>query len=243
MDLKIRDVVELLRVSETTVRRWLKLGLIPAYRLNRQYRFDRAELEDWMMRCKLKLETNDFSCFNERSSAAVAEEEDGKIRAGMQQFSLYRAMHKGGVIVNLPIQNKKVLIEKVMHMKAQQFGLDPDLMTELLMDREELMSTALNSGLAVPHPRDIVLEIPGSDTIITVFPEDPIEYGALDGQPVHTLFFLLSASDKTHLHLLSKLAHLGSQPAVLRFLVTKPTQEALLSFVKDWETNVIKPLT
>ena len=48
MDLKIKDVAELLNISETTVRRWLVDGKIPAYRLNHQYRFSRIEIENWM---------------------------------------------------------------------------------------------------------------------------------------------------------------------------------------------------
>ena len=147
-------------------------------------------------------------------------------------------MHKGGVVTDIVAKNKNQLIKMVMQKVAPRLGLDPDLMTELLIDREELMSTALNSGIAVPHPRDIVLEVPGSDALITVFPQKPIDYDALDGQPVHVLFFLFSSSDKSHLHLLSKLAHLGSQQTALDFLATKPTQENLLAYIKEWEANI-----
>lgn len=239
MDLKIRDVAELLNVSETTVRRWLKDGKIPAYQLNHQYRFSRGEIEDWMMKCKLKLGKDGFSPFEEKQIyPPISEQELTQHRSGTQQFGLYRAMYKGGVIVNLPANNKQELIKMVMQEASPRLGLDPDVIAELLLDRENLMPTALNSGLAVPHPRDIVLELPGSDTIITVFPENPIEYGALDGQPVHTLFFLFSASDKTHLHLLSKLAHLGSQSSALEFLASKPNQETLLAYIKEWEAKV-----
>lgn len=237
MDLKIKDVAELLNVSETTVRRWLKDGKIPAYQLNHQYRFSRGEIEDWMMKCKLKLGKDGFSPFEEKQIYPPLQEDEG-MRTGTQQYSLYRAMFKGGVISDVPVSNKQELIKSVMQKAAPRLGLDPDVCVELLMDREALMPTALNSGLAVPHPRDIVLEIPGSDTIITVFPDKPIEYGAMDGQPVHTLFFLFSASDKTHLHLLSKLAHLGSQPSALDFLASKPSQEALLAYIKEWEAKV-----
>lgn len=236
MDLKIIDVAELLNVSETTVRRWLKDGKIPAYKLNHQYRFSRGEIEDWMMKCKLNLAKDGFSPFEEKQIYPVIDEEPAT-SLGSQQFSLYRAMHKGGVIAGIEPKNKADLIKIVMQKTAPRLGLDADLMTELLLDREALMSTALNSGMAVPHPRDIVLEIPGSDTIITVFPKKPIDYGALDGQPVHVLFFLFSASDKTHLHLLSKLAHLGSQPSALQFLASQPTQETLLAYVKEWEVK------
>lgn len=239
MDLKIKDVAELLNVSETTVRRWLKDGKIPAYQLNHQYRFSRGEIEDWMMKCKLKLGKDGFSLFEEKQIYPPLDDEElQNKRTGTQQYGLYRAMYKGGVVSNVPAQTKQELIKMVMQQVAPRLGLDADVCAELLLDREALMPTALNSGLAVPHPRDIVLEIPGSDSIVTVFPEKPIDYGALDGQPVHTLFFLFSASDKTHLHLLSKLAHLGSQPQALEFLASKPNQETLLAYIKDWEAKV-----
>jgi PTS system nitrogen regulatory IIA component len=237
MDLKIKDVAELLNVSETTIRRWLKDGKIPAYQLNHQYRFSRGEIEDWMMKCKLNLGKDGFSPFEEKQIYPVPEEASVQ-RGGTQQFSLYRAMHKGGVLVDVAATNKKQLIKTVMQKAAPRLGLDPDLMTELLLDREALMSTALNSGIAVPHPRDTVLEHPGSDAMITVFPEKPIDYDALDGEPVHTLFFLFSSSDKTHLHLLSKLAHLTSQPESLQFLSSKPSSEALLAYIKEWEAKI-----
>lgn len=239
MDLKIKDVAELLNVSETTVRRWLKDGKIPAYQLNHQYRFSRGEIEDWMMKCKLKLGKDGFSLFEEKQIYPPLDDEElQNKRTGTQQYGLYRAMYKGGVVSNVPAQTKQELIKMVMQQVAPRLGLDADVCAELLLDREALMPTALNSGLAVPHPRDIVLEIPGSDSIVTVFPEKPIDYGALDEQPVHTLFFLFSASDKTHLHLLSKLAHLGSQPQALEFLASKPNQETLLAYIKDWEAKV-----
>jgi PTS system nitrogen regulatory IIA component len=237
MDLKIKDVAELLNVSETTIRRWLKDGKIPAYQLNHQYRFSRGEIEDWMMKCKLNLGKDGFSPFEEKQIYPVPEEASVQ-RGGTQQFSLYRAMHKGGVLVDVAATNKTQLIKTVMQKAAPRLGLDPDLMTELLLDREALMSTALNSGIAVPHPRDTVLEHPGSDAMITVFPEKPIDYDALDGEPVHTLFFLFSSSDKTHLHLLSKLAHLTSQPESLQFLSSKPSSEALLAYIKEWEAKI-----
>ena len=149
-------------------------------------------------------------------------------------------MHKGGILYNVSGKNKAQVIKNAMQKAAPRIGVDPELITELLMDRESLMSTALNNGIAIPHPRDSIIEPPGTDLVITVFPEKPIEYGALDGQPVHTLFFLFSSSDKTHLHLLSKLAHLSSQKNALEFLAEKPTAEKLLSYVKEWEPSVRK---
>lgn len=236
MDLKIKDVAELLNVSETTIRRWLKDGKIPAYQLNHQYRFSKSEIEDWMMKCKLGKE--EFSPFGEKQIYPLPSDIAIPHRGGLQSFSLYRAMHKGGVLHDVSGKNKAQIIKNAMQKAAPRIGFDPELITELLMDREALMSTALNNGIAIPHPRDSILEHPGSDLIVTVFPEKPIEYDSLDGKPVHTLFFLFSCSDKTHLHLLSKLAHLSSQKSALELLAEKPTAERLLSYVKEWEPSV-----
>jgi len=97
MDLKIKDVTELLNVSKTTIRRWLKDEKIPAYQLNHQYRFSRNEIEDWMLTCKLKINKSGFLPFSEKQIYSPLEEELIPVqKEGMQQFSLYRAMHKGG---------------------------------------------------------------------------------------------------------------------------------------------------
>ena len=68
MDLKIKDVAELLNVSETTIRRWLIEGKIPAYRLHHQYRFSRIEIENWMMSCRLQKGNKQFSSHKEALS-------------------------------------------------------------------------------------------------------------------------------------------------------------------------------
>ena len=47
MQLTVRDVARLLNVSEKTIYRWIKEASIPAYRVNEQYRFNRAELLEW----------------------------------------------------------------------------------------------------------------------------------------------------------------------------------------------------
>jgi nitrogen PTS system EIIA component len=56
MDLKIKDVAELLNVSEVTIRRLLTEGKIPAYRIKHQYRFNREEIQEWLLRQKVKHE-------------------------------------------------------------------------------------------------------------------------------------------------------------------------------------------
>ncbi len=231
MDLKLKDVAELLNVSETTVRRWVSDSKIPYYRLNQQYRFSRSEIENWVLACKQSQGKGDFSPFDDASEMGGAE------RLGTHQFGLLRAIHKGGVWTNVPGDTKEEVICAAMQRIAKDLNLDAEVITELLLDRERLMPTALSNGIAVPHTRDFLLQ-DSYDVVSVVFPAKPIEYGALDGEKVHTLFFLFACDDKRHLHLLSKLAHLSSKPENLAFLRKQPTKEKLLETIKLFENNL-----
>lgn len=223
MDLKIRDVAELLNISETTVRRWLAEGKIPAYRINRQYRFSRSEIEDWLIQQKLE---GDFE-----------EEHEEQPQKGNMQFSLYRALYRGEVLDDISGMNKEEVIQKTMQYMGQRFDLDPEVLTDLFMDRERMMSTALGHGIAVPHTRDFLLDT-HYDVMMVVYPKHPIDYGALDGEPVHTLFFLFASEDRHHLNLLAKVAHINANEKTRAFFRTKPSKERLLDFVKHWESSL-----
>ncbi len=160
--------------------------------------------------------------------------------SGMQAFGLYRALHKGDVFDDVPGDTKEEMIKKAVSLIAKSLHVDGEILTELLMDREKMMPTALNHGFAVPHTRDFLLPGP-FDRVIVVYPKKPIEYGALDQEKVHTLFFLLACEDKSHLRLLAKLAHLASGHGNRLFLEKKPEKKALLAYIKDWESGVCQP--
>lgn len=239
MDLKIKDVADLLNVSETTIRRWLSEGKIPAYRLNHQYRFSLIEIEEWVMRHKLG-HSQEPPAFSANARIELQEKPSVSQKTGIKQFSLYRAIHKGLVLNHVPGSTKEELILNAIKPIAKELGLDAEVIGDLLLDREKLMSTSVNRGIAVPHPREILANLK-HDSISVVFPAKPIAYGALDGKPVHTLFFLLSSCEKNHLHLLAKLAHLTQLPNTQALLEKHPTKNQLLEYVKEWESGISHP--
>ena len=109
-------------------------------------------------------------------------------RGGMHHFCLYRAIHQGDVFSNIPGKTKEELIRWTTKTVAQKLGVDSEVLAELLLDREKLMPTALNNGIAVPHTRDFLRKGP-LDMVFVVHPKDPLEYGALDGKPrPHPIF-------------------------------------------------------
>ncbi|MBI5273910.1 MAG: PTS sugar transporter subunit IIA [Chlamydiales bacterium] len=237
MDLKIPDVAQLLGVSETTIRRWLAEGKIPAYRLHHQYRFSRPEIENWMMSCKITQKEKIFRFLEKEEPKHQNIENTTVVAQGWQTFSLYRSLHKGGIIFNSTATTKEELIKETTKEIAQKFHLDEDVIVDLLLDRERLMPTALNQGFAVPHTRDFLLK-DGFDAVIIVFPKNPIDWGALDGMLVHTVFFLFACDDKHHLNLLAKLAHLSSDENIVHFLKNQPDQKMILEYIRGWELSL-----
>lgn len=241
MDLKIKDVADLLNISEATVQRWVSEGKIPAYKIHQEYLFSRLEIENWMMAKERNQNTLEEGYLRNKKKngggkASILEKPDFLQKKGRQQFSLYRAIHQGDVL-RLKGETKEEIIRETLKKIAKGLSLDAEVTTELLLEREHLQPTALSHGIAVPHTRECLLQA-GRDVVTVVFLDYPIEYGALDKQPVHTLFFLFASEDKRHLHLLAKIAHLSSQECVQTFMQKKPDKEAFLDFIRDWESKI-----
>lgn len=230
MDLTIKDVADLLNVSQPTINQWIIEGSIPCYRVADQYRFSRIEIEDWV----LSKQSGD-SPFNRGDE----EVESG----GSQQYSLFRAIHKGGVLHQVLGDTKEDIIRNAMKTIAKDLNLDADVLSEMLIDRENLQPTSIGRGIGLPHTRESFINAK-HDRVIICFPEKPIEdYGALDGEPVHTLFFLFACNDKRHLHLLAKIAHLANKKETLELLRTKPNKVKLLGYIREWESLIGKVLS
>jgi len=98
------------------------------------------------------------------------------------------------------------VLQGVIEVMSLPDGVDRAFLLKVLLARESLGSTGIGNGIAIPHVRNpIVLQIL-RPTITLCFLERAIEFGALDGKPVHTLFTIISPTVRAHLSLLSKLA-------------------------------------
>lgn len=220
MDLSRQDVARLLNISEATLERWVSEGSVPFYEMGGELRFDRHEIEDWVMKSQ--------------ADRNIPLPDGARSIGGTLQYSLYRSIHRGGVLYNIPGVDKSEVIRRTVSGIATPLNLDAEVLTELLLDREKLQPTSLNHGIGIPHTRDFLIPSP-YDVVTVVFPEEPLEYGALDGEPVHTLFFLLACDDKRHLHLLAKIAHFSSNSQNRELLRTKPSRSELFEAIKAWE--------
>jgi PTS system nitrogen regulatory IIA component len=95
---------------------------------------------------------------------------------------------------------------------AKLTGLDERAILDTLLQRERLGSTGIGRGIAIPHGR-----VQGLQRIVSVFArlEDPIEFEALDDEPVDLIFLLLAPehAGADHLKALARISRVLREPA------------------------------
>jgi PTS system nitrogen regulatory IIA component len=132
---------------------------------------------------------------------------------------------------------ESVLREVVQVMRLPD-EVDREYLLQVLLAREALGSTGVGEGIAIPHVRNpIVLHVPKA-TVTLCFLENPVDFKALDGQPVTALFTLVSPTVKAHLHLLSRLAFCLRDEGIREAIRSQAGREALLKCFQAVEATL-----
>ena len=177
----------MLNLSERAMQEHIEKGDIPSRRVGGRTFLNRDELIEWAT-------AHGFPV----SSPAEENEES--------MPGLGDALRAGGIVHGLPGADKDSVLRHLVESMPLPADVDPDFLHSVLLAREALGSTAVGDGVAIPHPRSpILLRVPTA-MVTLCFLETPIDFGALDGRPVHALFSTISPTIRIHLHLLSRLA-------------------------------------
>ncbi|HEY5789894.1 MAG TPA: PTS IIA-like nitrogen regulatory protein PtsN [Gammaproteobacteria bacterium] len=144
------------------------------------------------------------------------------------------------VVKSAQVGSKKRALELLSELLA---GSDPELgqseVFSCLLAREKLGSTGLGHGVALPHGRLAGCRRP-CGALVTL--AEPIDFDAIDGQPVDLLFSMVVPEESTeeHLQLLSQLAEMFSDPAFCARL-RQGSQDDLLLLLTDWGSHQAGP--
>jgi PTS system nitrogen regulatory IIA component len=123
------------------------------------------------------------------------------------------------VVSALKASDKKEAIQELAARIGALIRRDPNEIFEVLLQRERLGSTGIGGGVAIPHGK-----LPKLEKLVGVFArlEKPINFDALDGEPVDLVFVLLApeAAGADHLKALARIARLLRDPQVAEKLRT-----------------------
>ena len=199
--LTIEEVAKYLRVSERTVYDWAPKGEIPSGKIGTVWRFKKSEIEKWV---------------NDRLSSG------SKSTTANQAVQIRNILSPDRIVYITQSTKHDALVELAANLSsAPQVKFAQELETEILK-REELMSTAIGRGIAIPHVRlssvtDLVMSV-------GICKSPVIDFQTIDDVPVQ-LLIMIAAAYNQHSYYLQTLSFLSSKlkNAELRDALLKST--------------------
>ena len=136
-----------------------------------------------------------------------------------------------GVIADLRAANKAQALRELARHGARLAGIDEAVIQKALQERERLGSTGIGRGVALPHAR-----VAGLRRLVGVFARlaKPIDFEAIDQQPVDLLFLLLAPENtpRDQIAALARISHLFRDAGACEALRQAPTAEAIYAIIK-----------
>jgi PTS system nitrogen regulatory IIA component len=190
LDLTIKDISTLLLKSEKEIGKLVKNKEIPFFEINDKVLFNKQQIIEWALGKSIPLNISSHKKMSE-----------------YQVKSLGNLLNQDSFFYDCDFSPSDYIASMVRMIDLEE-NADREVIIQLLMKREELMSTAIGNGISLPHPR-IPLMVGKSKPLINIFfPENSLNIKSLDGKPVHTLILLISQSIRQHLSLLAHISYL-----------------------------------
>ncbi|HTY67417.1 MAG TPA: PTS IIA-like nitrogen regulatory protein PtsN [Alphaproteobacteria bacterium] len=140
------------------------------------------------------------------------------------------------VVPSLRAANKKQLLQEIARRAAEITGEPERAIFDVLLERERLGTTGVGSGIAIPHGK-----LPGLKRLYGLFArlETPIDFEAIDEQPVDLIFLLLApgSAGADHLKALARISRLLRDRTVCEKLRGSDKAEALYALLTENATS------
>ena len=136
------------------------------------------------------------------------------------------------ILPALKVNNKKQVLHELAARAAILSGQNERAIFDILMQREKLGSTAVGNGIAIPHGK-----MPGLSRLFGLFArlDRPVDFDALDNQPVDLIFLLLApeGAGADHLKALARISRLLRNRGVCAKLRGSESGDAIYSLLTD----------
>ncbi len=205
----LADVAQYLKIAEKSVLRMVRRGELPATKVASQWRFFRSVIDEWL-RARMH--------------------PDAHPPSNSSDVSLSRMLSEAACLLDLTPGDKPTMLAQLAAPLAALEGRESSApLVDRLLHREEMVSTGIGHGIAIPHLRNPLEMRPRTPHLIFGRCSHGVDFDAIDGEPV-TLFFLPRPADD--IHHVKVMARLGS---LLRVAETRNALEHANTY-RDVET-------
>lgn len=153
--------------------------------------------------------------------------------------SLTPLLERGGIVHDVEGTTPAQAIQNIISRITLPGHLDSAALLKAVLEREDLQPTSAGHGIALPHPRNPLITRENEQFIAIGITKHPLNWHALDGEPVRAVILIVSSSARSHLYTLSKLHFFCSQPDFLSLLFNRARKEDIERYVaeaeKAWE--------
>jgi nitrogen PTS system EIIA component len=223
MQLTVREASALLNVSEKDLYRLIKRNEIPHFCLNKSILFNKTELLEWAIARSINISSDFFTASD----------------IALEKLPLLSdALEKGGIHFLAGGEAKAEVLQKIVSLFPGIGSQERESIFKAIMARETLGSTGIGNGIAIPHVRNPIILNIKEPLILLCFLEKPIDFGALDGQKVSTVFTMISPTARIHLHFLARLSFLLQNKEIRKVLSSKSAAADILARIRTAENRM-----
>ena len=210
--------------------RLVNRGRIPAHKRGDDWQFNGAEITQW-----LEQEMRDYS--DSQLAAVERAQASPDLEAEIPVSTLLKPE-----LVQVPLEarTKRSVLESMVEVAGRTWQIwEPATILKAVQDRESMMSTAFDNGIAIPHPRQPVPQALGESLIAFGRTLSGIPFGAPNNSLTDCFFLLLAQDARIHLQVLARLGRMVQQPEFLEQLrgaeTSEETYEVILAAEKRAE--------
>ena len=150
-------------------------------------------------------------------------------------MNIFSLLNTETVLPNLEATDKTEVLDKlVSSLEGKVSNGELEKIREAVFEREQIMSTGVGKGLAIPHGKAAGIEQTYAAFAIL---KDPVDYEAIDDEPVNMVFLLVGpqASNSLHIKMLSRISRLMNNSEFRSRLHECSTAEEIIEQFKDQE--------
>jgi PTS system nitrogen regulatory IIA component len=222
MQLTLRQAAKYLGISESTARRWIGERGLPVHEVSERLYLNAVELWEWAVEHGVTVS---------RSLLEHAR------RAPDTVAPISQLLRTGGVFHDIDAKDKRDVLRQFVARLPLPPEQDRATLLSVLEAREAMGSTGVGDGIAIPHVRNpIVLHVEAAFVTLGLL-KHPVEFDAIDGKPVHTLFMVVSPTVPVHLRILAQLGFLLRDDVLRDMLRTRASAEDLIDRIEMLEST------
>ncbi|MGP1587230.1 MAG: PTS sugar transporter subunit IIA [Treponemataceae bacterium] len=137
------------------------------------------------------------------------------------KLDINELIQRGGILSDIEGSDITEIFKKISQEIPLPPYIDRNVLYEELCKREQVMSTGIGAGIAIPHTKFPLMKSKNDQQITVCYLKNPIDVGAPDKKPVTVMFVLLTFTQQDHLSIISQLAFLLQNNSKIKTLLKK----------------------